>query len=178
MGEAAQNITETDQSQAAADAALDFEAAWSRILSVTGAKTQIELARIFDIRQSSISDAKRRKSIPDSWLVQLVLRYEVSPAWILHGGDAPYLCPDPDRPAPLGLAGQVLAAPAPVDPPAPEPTVSAMLEAMTARLGEGVRLLLVPAGMRVSIEPMSEARTNYLLGVSPDAVANGDELEG
>lgn len=54
-----------------------------RIKLITGKRTQIELADFFGIRQSSISDAKRRGKIPSGWLVILMRVKNVHPEWIL-----------------------------------------------------------------------------------------------
>ena len=45
-----------------------FDAQFQRILEATGCKTQVELADILEVRQSAISDAKRRMTIPSNWL--------------------------------------------------------------------------------------------------------------
>ena len=48
-------------------------------------RTQVELAEFLGIRQSEVSDAKRRREIPSSWLVILMLMKNVNPEWILTG---------------------------------------------------------------------------------------------
>lgn len=62
-----------------------YEAAMERIKSATGARTQVQLAELLEIRQSSISDAKRRASIPSDWLVKLLESHSVMPRWVLTG---------------------------------------------------------------------------------------------
>jgi len=62
-----------------------FDDAFDRIKKSTGMRTQVEIAKLLDIRQSSISDAKRRQSIPDSWLIKLYQVYNLNPSWILEG---------------------------------------------------------------------------------------------
>jgi SOS-response transcriptional repressor LexA len=62
-----------------------FDEAFDRIKKATGMRTQVEIAKMLDIRQSSISDAKRRQSIPDSWLIKLYQIYNLNPNWILDG---------------------------------------------------------------------------------------------
>ena len=42
-----------------------------RIQAVTHTRTQTALAEILEIRQSSISDAKRRQSVPGAWYMTL-----------------------------------------------------------------------------------------------------------
>ncbi|MHC1700317.1 MAG: helix-turn-helix domain-containing protein [Humidesulfovibrio sp.] len=68
-----------------------FDAAMERIKAVTGARTQVQLADVLEVRQSSISDAKRRASIPDGWLVKLLRTHRVMPDWIEHGAQPQYL---------------------------------------------------------------------------------------
>lgn len=62
-----------------------FDEAFERIKKATDMRTQVEIAKLLDIRQSSISDAKRRQSIPDSWLIKLYQIYNLNPNWIIDG---------------------------------------------------------------------------------------------
>jgi len=62
-----------------------YEAIMSRIQAITGAKTQMQLAGVLDVRQSSISDAKRRASIPSDWLLKLEGKYGVIAMWLATG---------------------------------------------------------------------------------------------
>lgn len=71
----------------------EFDAAYARICEVCGMKTQTELSAYLGIRQSSISDAKRRMMIPAAWLLTLLTREGVNPAWILTGGGSKFLVP-------------------------------------------------------------------------------------
>lgn len=72
----------------------DFEAAMRRILTETGLKTQVQLAALLGIRQSSISDAKRRGSIPAEWLIRLYFERNLNPDYIRNGPPAlKYLVP-------------------------------------------------------------------------------------
>lgn len=68
-----------------------FEAAMERIKSVTGARTQVQLAELLDVRQSSISDAKRRCSIPPEWQLKLLESHGLLPRWIRTGEGPQYL---------------------------------------------------------------------------------------
>lgn len=68
-----------------------YEAAMGRIHELTGATTQVRLAEVLDVRQSSISDAKRRASIPPEWLLKLMRSHQVLPDWILTGQGAKLL---------------------------------------------------------------------------------------
>ena len=71
----------------------EFDAAYARICEVCGMKTQTEPSAYLGIRQSSISDAKRRMMIPAAWLLTLLTREGVNPAWILTGGGSKFLVP-------------------------------------------------------------------------------------
>lgn len=87
----------------------DFTAAYDRILAVTGTRTQVELAAVLSIRQSGISDAKRRNSVPADWLLTLLKLHSINPAWILTGEGPQYLAGSDGMPvsppAPLMAAG-------------------------------------------------------------------------
>ena len=67
-----------------------------RVFEAAECKTQVELAELFEIRQSSISDAKRRKSIPAEWLIKLLRLKGINPDWILTGEGPKYLQPVED----------------------------------------------------------------------------------
>ena len=62
-----------------------FEAALERIKLATGAYTQVQLAEVLGVRQSSISDAKRRCSIPPDWFLKLYRSHGLDPNWISDG---------------------------------------------------------------------------------------------
>ena len=71
-----------------------FDEAYLRIMDATGATTQVALAEVFGVRQSSVSDAKARgEAIPASWLVALVEKYGVNPLWVKTGEGSKYLIP-------------------------------------------------------------------------------------
>ena len=68
-----------------------FMEAYQRIQFATNTRTQVELANILEIRQSSISDAKRRNSIPSDWYMKLFEKFGLSPDWLRHGSGPMYL---------------------------------------------------------------------------------------
>jgi phage repressor protein C with HTH and peptisase S24 domain len=70
---------------------LQFEEAFDRIKKATGARTQVQLAEILGIRQSSISDAKRRSSVPAEWFLKLYRKFGLNPDWLEFGSDPVYL---------------------------------------------------------------------------------------
>lgn len=60
---------------------------FDRIYEVVGCNTNLRLAEILGITQASVTDAYRRKEIPQAWLLQLSLKWGVAPEWILNGGE-------------------------------------------------------------------------------------------
>lgn len=62
-----------------------FEAGFERMKTTLGFKNQKELADILEIRQSSISDAKRRDVIPADWAIKLLRKERINPHWIYVG---------------------------------------------------------------------------------------------
>ncbi len=68
-----------------------FLEAYERIKFATHTKTQVELAQVLDIRQSSISDAKRRNSVPSDWVMKLFEKFGLNPDWIKQGIGPMYL---------------------------------------------------------------------------------------
>lgn len=69
----------------------NFDEVFERIKYATHTRTQIDLATVLDIRQSSISDAKRRNSIPSDWCMKLFDRFGLNPDWIKKGTGPMYL---------------------------------------------------------------------------------------
>ncbi len=70
-----------------------FNEAIERIKKATGARTQVQLAEVLDVRQSSISDAKRRCSIPAEWFLKLYRSHGLDPDWIADGVEPVYINP-------------------------------------------------------------------------------------
>lgn len=70
-----------------------MKGAFDRIFEAAGCRPQVELADILDIQQSSISDAKRRNSIPSEWLLKLLRLKLINPEWVLTGEGQRYLVP-------------------------------------------------------------------------------------
>ncbi len=68
-----------------------FSEAYERIKFATHTKTQVELAKVLDIRQSSISDAKRRNSVPADWFMKLFEKFGLNPDWLKQGVGPMYL---------------------------------------------------------------------------------------
>lgn len=70
-----------------------FESQYKRVFEAAECRTQMQLADVLEVRQSSISDAKRRKNIPVEWRVKLFEKKRINPEWILCGVGAKYLVP-------------------------------------------------------------------------------------
>ncbi len=138
---------------------MDFHAAMTRIQSITGCRTQTELAAALGIRQSSISDAKRRQVIPDSWLVTLLNRHGANPAYITGAPVHPYLIEDMRREIPGECTPRFRA---PLPEPKPEPTAGDLLAALQKHVGPGYGIMVIPAGATVAVklsEPEPKAWT-------------------
>lgn len=67
------------------DRAAWFEGTMKRIHEVCFTRTQVELAEALGVRQSSISDAKRRCSIPAEWQLTILNERGVDPRWLTTG---------------------------------------------------------------------------------------------
>ena len=74
-----------DNSPSAESRQHDFSAQYKRLFETAECRTQVELADFFGIRQSSIADAKKRRSIPAEWLLKLLLLKGIHPVWIKTG---------------------------------------------------------------------------------------------
>lgn len=72
---------------------------FARIYEVTGTSTQLELAGVLGIKQSSISDANRRGRIPSRWLIILLEKYSLNPFWVRTGKGFQYMAPSAAKPA-------------------------------------------------------------------------------
>ncbi len=68
-----------------------FDEVFERIKLSTHTRTQVELAEVLDIRQSSISDAKRRNSVPSDWYMKLFEKFGLNPDWLKKGVGPMYL---------------------------------------------------------------------------------------
>ena len=82
-----------------------FESAIQRIYSSTGTRTQVQLAEALGIRQSSVSDAKRRGAIPADWQITLFNKFALNPAWICTG-EGPQFLVGREGEAPVSGAGE------------------------------------------------------------------------
>lgn len=89
---------------------MGFTEIYERIKLAANCRTQVELAELLNIRQSSISDAKLRDSVPGDWYMKLFERFGLNPDWLKYGVGPLYLrtekgyCP---QEAPQALAETV-----------------------------------------------------------------------
>lgn len=91
---------------------INFDEIFERIKLATSTRTQVELAEVLDIRQSSISDAKRRNSVPSDWYMKLFEQFGLNPDWLKKGTGPMYLRTEQgynpvDAPTPVGLCEDV-----------------------------------------------------------------------
>lgn len=79
-----------------------MDATMRRFFEAAGCRTQIELAAFLDIRQSSVSDAKKRRVIPSEWLITLLRQKNINPYWVMTGTGPRFLLPadDPEESGP------------------------------------------------------------------------------
>lgn len=82
---------------------ISIDAVYGRIQTILGVRTQVELAAVLGVRQSSVSDALKRGNIPDSWLLTMMTAKGVNPLWIKTGRGHQYVQETDDTPAKLAL---------------------------------------------------------------------------
>lgn len=75
------------------------KSALDRVFETAGCRRQTDLADLLGIKQSSISDAKKRNAIPAEWLVKLLRLKGINPEWILTGLGPKELGPAKGEPA-------------------------------------------------------------------------------
>ena len=69
----------------------DIKSQYERLFEAACCRTQVELAEILEIKQSSVSDAKSRNTIPSDWLIKLLEKKRISPDWIRYGVGSKFL---------------------------------------------------------------------------------------
>ncbi len=92
-----------------------FSEVYERILQALGARTQNDLALALEISQSTISDAKKRGSVPADWYIKLYDKFGLSPDWLRFQKGPMYLKHD----AEVQNATSLL-----ITPPSSQPTVA------------------------------------------------------
>ena len=56
-----------------------------RLLAATKSKTETDLAAALGVKPQSVSQAKKKDSIPAQWFVRVALKYGVSVDWLVAG---------------------------------------------------------------------------------------------
>lgn len=91
----------------APDNSTDFDEIFDRLKLGAGIQSDTELSQVLGIRQSSISGAKKRKSLPPSWVTMISRQFGVSADWLLYGsgpmhrGNAQPTAPGPGKINPI-----------------------------------------------------------------------------
>ena len=62
-----------------------FESFLKRVFEATGITSQAELASILNINRSAITQARKKDSIPDKWILQLYRSFGLNPDWVETG---------------------------------------------------------------------------------------------
>jgi phage repressor protein C with HTH and peptisase S24 domain len=62
-----------------------FESFLKRVFQATGISSQTELASVLKINRSAITQARKKNSIPDKWILQLYKTYGLNPDWVETG---------------------------------------------------------------------------------------------
>lgn len=71
----------------------EFTNGYQRISEALHITSQTDLASTLKIRQSSISDAKRRGVIPGEWALKLFKEYGLNPRWVYDGLPPVFMSP-------------------------------------------------------------------------------------
>ena len=61
-----------------------YEETMARIKTVSRTQTQTELAKLLEVSQSSVAEAKRRQSIPADCYLKLFEKLGVNPDWLKY----------------------------------------------------------------------------------------------
>ena len=88
---------------------MPFQDAYERILQSTGLRTQTDVAALLGIKQSSISEAKRRGRIPNPWLMTLFSKKGLNPTWVRTGQGPQYVAVTDTQPPTPFLSEQQVA---------------------------------------------------------------------
>ena len=70
-----------------------FESFLKRVYEATGIASQTELASALDINRSAITQARKKNSIPDKWILKLYRTFGLNPDWVETGSGPTFLKP-------------------------------------------------------------------------------------
>jgi len=68
-----------------------FEYFLQRVFQATGVTSQTELASVLKINRSAITQARKKNSIPDKWILQLYKTYGLNPDWVETGSGQTFI---------------------------------------------------------------------------------------
>ena len=68
-----------------------FESFLQRVSEATGITSQTELASALNINRSAITQARKKDSIPDKWILQLYRTFGLNPDWLETGSGPTFL---------------------------------------------------------------------------------------
>jgi len=71
--------------------ATKFESFLQRIFEATGITSQTDLASVLRINRSAITQARKKDSIPDKWILQLYRSFGLNPDWVETGSGQTFL---------------------------------------------------------------------------------------
>jgi phage repressor protein C with HTH and peptisase S24 domain len=63
----------------------NFDQVIHRVFKATGIESQTELAKILQVNRSAVTQARKKGSVPDRWLLLLFREYGLSPEWLETG---------------------------------------------------------------------------------------------
>ena len=72
-------------------ASTKFESFLKRVFEATGITSQNELASVLKINRSAITQARKKGSIPDKWILQLYRSFGLNPDWVETGSGQTFL---------------------------------------------------------------------------------------
>lgn len=75
---------------------IDFHTFFTRVQKATSIATQHDLAKALGVNRSAITQAKRRNSIPQKWILALSRSFQLSTDWLEFGVGKPETVIDPD----------------------------------------------------------------------------------
>lgn len=68
-----------------------FESFLQRVFQATGITSQTELASVLKINRSAITQARKKNSIPDKWILQLYKTFGLNPDWVETGSGRTFI---------------------------------------------------------------------------------------
>jgi phage repressor protein C with HTH and peptisase S24 domain len=68
-----------------------FESFLKRVFEATGIMSQTELASVLKINRSAITQARKKNSIPDKWILQLYKTFGLNPDWVETGSGPTFI---------------------------------------------------------------------------------------